>query len=107
MEAEESLYDAYNSDLFDSITFNISTAEKIIFPTRTIEFQILLRVVVSISSILSIIGSTSIILSYAFMKELRTLARHTIVLSSYSGPVAECVWFTGDSLKSFCFRASR
>ncbi len=75
MEAES----LFNSDSF-SLSKNFSNVvDADMFPTRTVEFQILLRVVVSVSSILSVIGSIAIILSYALIKELKTLARHTLV----------------------------
>lgn len=66
----------------NSSLININDSESIFFPTHTKEFRTILTVVVAITSILSVIGSLLIITTFAFFKEIRTLARQVLVCLS-------------------------
>ena len=60
----------------------INNSVKIFFPTQTEQFKTILTVAVSITSILSMIGSLLIIVTYCLFKEIRTLARQLLVCLS-------------------------
>ena len=102
---EDYLYD--NEGLsFDNFSIVVDTKE-IFFPTKTVQFQTLLKVVVSVSCLLSIIGSTAIILSYAFFKEMRTLARHTLVCLSIADLLLNLSGFLGIVTKVSSLKADQ
>lgn len=54
---------------------------------NTLDFKILLTIAVSVTSLLSLIGSLAIILTFVFFKEIRTLGRQLLVCLS----VADCL----------------
>ena len=88
---EEDYYEGFSFENFSVVV----DSKEIFFPTKTVQFQILLKVVVSVSCLLSIIGSIAIILSYAFFKEMRTLARHTLVCLSIADLLLNLSGFLG------------
>lgn len=57
---------------------SIYTLTEIRFPTKIKEFQTLLKVIISITSFLSVLGSMAIIVTYLFLKEM--MARHTFLI---------------------------
>lgn len=73
----------------------INNSVKIFFPTQTEQFKIILTVAVSITSILSVIGSLLIIITYALFKEIRTLARQLLVCLSVADLIVATVSLLG------------